>query len=75
MTAPAYTTRSQAAAPEAYLIEIMAAGAYAAYRTKAPSFPPWDQANEVFRDAWKADMAAAIIAAEAVGYVIARPVP
>jgi hypothetical protein len=66
MTAPAFTTRAEAAAPPKHLVEVMSEAAYTA--TKAPSFPGWPDVGQSYRDDMHRSMVAAIRAAEAAGY-------
>lgn len=63
-----FTTRAQAAAPPAELIERMASAAYERSRFPGCTRPPWEQLEPSYRAEARADQVAAIQAAEAQGY-------
>jgi hypothetical protein len=65
----AFTTRAEAAAPAAFLVRLMASAAYER-GSSGSSRPPFDQTEQAWQEAACREMAAAILAAEAAGYVI-----
>lgn len=67
MTAPAYTTRAEAEAPPAHLIETMARAAYEDMRP-GTTLPPWERVEPSYHAEARKNQAAALLAAEAAGY-------
>jgi hypothetical protein len=73
--APAYTTRAQAAAPDAYLVRQMASVHFNSERRPGSSGPDFDGCAEEWQAAACKAMVAAILAAEALGYEITQRRP
>jgi hypothetical protein len=73
VTAPAYTTRAQAAAPDAFLVRLMASAAWEAERFPGCSRRPFDETTPEWQAAACKAMAAAVVAAEATGYRVTAP--
>jgi len=69
---PAFTTRDQAALPDA-LVELMAQAKYEAGRPTGSSRPDWRGCTEEWRDAERQEMRAALRVAINAGYRIEAP--
>lgn len=72
MTQP-FTTRAEASAPPAHLVEVQTKAAYERSRFPGCSRPPWELLEPTYQAEARADQVAAILAAEAAGYRVVGP--
>lgn len=67
-----FTTRAEAAAPPAHLVETMARAHYEAGRWEGALRPRWEQLIPEWHESARAEMSAAIRAAEVAGLIEVR---